>query len=51
MNTSEIEEVWDIIDKSLVEKNYMVIDGNHDSIIIKSLKTKKEYEIVIRCLD
>lgn len=51
MNTSEIEEIWDIIDRSLMEKNYIVIDGNNDSIFIKSLKTNKEYEIVIKCFD
>lgn len=51
MNTSEIDEIWDIIDRSLMEKNYIVIDGNNDSIFVKSLKTNKEYEIVIKCFD
>lgn len=47
MENSEIREIFDIIETYLTRNRYRVMDGDEDSVIIRSMKTGEDYEIKI----
>lgn len=47
MEKSERDHIFTMIEETLAEHHFRVLDGDEDSVIITSMVTGKDYEIVV----
>lgn len=51
MEKSERDDIYSIIEEKLAEHHFRVLDGDATSVIITSLMTGKDYEVIITELE